>query len=391
MFKWQVFKDKYLGKIFNWTSFAVGILGIIITVISLTSPSDAGWIVALVVIVLNNVWLIASIIYESYVTYKVKEVSNNAHKDKDDYENKIRVEQERRVAAEEKIILCKKSNSEYTVKLLYYFEFVCETLNKYSTRLLEVNYKYSEDDSNVDTFDNLLPNDILSSSNVGNHLTNLKVINRKTYENSMKREFNHFLKDITDQLRIILEFHLLEKGISLPVSIAVKQYNKIVNYPDDLVGVSVITTFRDHQTYSQGEREIGTKEYSINNNSDFVHCLNKPWFIKNNMTDDDTNYSNENSDYLKYYNCTIVVPIKYEYSDKCHIFGYLACDTLNQDLSITNIFDNKAAQIMQITANIIAAYFDSMDFQWAYELSKDFLDIVYNMKINNSEREKIRV
>ena len=391
MFTWQDFKENYLGMILNWTSFGVSILGIIITVISLTSSSDAGWRVALLTIILNNVWLIAAIIYESYVTYKVKEVSNNANKDKDDYENKIRIEKEARVVAEEKIKSCKKSNSEYTAKLLYYFEFICETLNKYSTRLLEVNYKYSEDDSNVETFDNLLPNDILSSSNVGNHLTNLKIINRNTYENSMKREFNHFLKDITEQLRIILEFHLLEKGISLPVSIAVKQYNKIVNYPDDLVGVSVITTFRDHQTYSQGEREIGTKEYSINNNSDFVHCLNKPWFIKNNMTDDDTNYSNENRDYLKYYNCTIVVPIKYEYSDKCHIFGYLACDALNQDLSITDVFDNKAAQIMQITANIIAAYFDSMDYQWEYELSKDFLDIVYNMKINNNEREKIRV
>lgn len=38
------------------------------------------------------------------------------------------------------------------------------------------------------------------------------------------------------------------------------------------------------------------------------------------------------------------------------------------------------AEIMEVTANVISAYFDNMDFQWDYVLEDDFLDIVYNMK-----------
>ena len=40
------------------------------------------------------------------------------------------------------------------------------------------------------------------------------------------------------------------------------------------------------------------------------------------------------------------------------------------------------AEIMEATANIIGAYFDSMDYQWEYTLEDDFLDIIYKMKSN---------
>ena len=144
--------------------------------------------------------------------------------------------------------------------------------------------------------------------------------------------------------------------------------------------VGIITTFRDHKTYSQGKREIGIKEYSIRKNTDFTYCLTRSYFLKNNIVADDKTYDNENKDFLNYYNCTIVVPIVYRYPDRQHIYGYLTCDILNKDYFVDKLLDEKMAEIMVATANIIGIYFDSMDFQWEYVLEDDFLDIVYNMK-----------
>ena len=98
--------------------------------------------------------------------------------------------------------------------------------------------------------------------------------------------------------------------------------------------------------------------------------------MKNNITADDKTYDNEHTGFLEYYNCAIVVPIKYEYPDYSHVYGYLACDILNDDFSNNCLLDDKMAEIMEATANIIGAYFDNMDYQWDYVLEDDFLDIV---------------
>mgnify|MGYP003292787915 CR=1 FL=1 len=202
----------------------------------------------------------------------------------------------------------------------------------------------------------------------------------KDYKSSMMKEFNHFLSNITNKLKYILDIALQDKGCLLETSISVKQFNRKVEDVGDIKDVTVITTFRDSQSYSQGKREIGEKAYSILGNTDFQYCLTHPYFLKNNICKNDRTYDNENKEFLEYYNCTIVVPIKYSYPDSTIFYGYLACDIFNTDFAKDNLLDDKMAEIIEATAGIMGSYFDSIDYQWSFFLNDDFMDVFFKMK-----------
>lgn len=155
--------------------------------------------------------------------------------------------------------------------------------------------------------------------------------------------------------------------------------------------IEIITTFRDSQTYSQGKCEIGEEIYSINKNTDFLYCLTHPYFLKNNIQEDDRTYDNEHKGFLEYYNCAIVVPIKCAYPNSTYIYGYLTCDILNDDFSQQNLLDDKMAEIMEATANIMGIYFDDMDFQFKHLLDIVFLGTLPQADIDIRNRKKIAI
>lgn len=356
-----------MGKVSKILSWFFNIAGLVLAVLSfINNDTDLGWGIVLAIVIFNSLFLIGITIYETLL-YK-----NGAK-----IEEKITFEKNSEISRLESELA--RSN-DLADKLRYYYKYIISSLNKFTTRLCEVNSKYTQSKENLQKLIDEYVADEKNDNVIEKFAKNQKETSEKEYRKSMVKEFNHFLANVTNKLKFILDTSLRGKGYSLETSISVKQFSRIVVDPQDVSDVSVITTFRDNQTYSQGKREIGSIQYSINKNTDFIYCLSHPYFLKNNIRQDDKTYDNEHKGFLEYYNCTIVVPITYEYPDYTHIYGYLTCDILNEDSSKDNILDDKMAEIMETTANVIGTYFDSMDFQWEYIFEDDFLDIVYNIK-----------
>ena len=125
----------------------------------------------------------------------------------------------------------------------------------------------------------------------------------------------------------------------------------------------IITSFRDARTYTRKYREIGEREFYINRNTAYQHCLNKERYIRNNIDPYASDYSNENETFSEFYNCTIVVPIVFKYENVNLYYGYLCCDTQNEEYSKDIIFNDQVADIMIFAAKIIAKYIDEVDNQ----------------------------
>lgn len=372
MGKWEEIKSKYLGKIANIISWVISIAGLVVSIVSfIKNDTDLGWGVTLAIVIFNSIFLIIISIYETLLYKRGTTI-----------EKEIKAEKGREIAHLNQQLF---SSIDLSAKLRYYFKYIIYTLNKFSTRLLAANSKYAQAKSNIEKIVEDYGNagsgndekfDVLIKSMIDSA--------ERDYRKSMLEEFNLFLGNISSKLKEVLDASLRNKDCPLETSISIKQFSRIVIDPDDVSDVVVITTFRDSQTYSQGKREVGTEKFSINKNTDFIYCLTHPYFLKNNITLTDKTYDNEHTGFLEFYNCAIVVPIKCEYPDYSHVFGYLTCDILNPDPARENLLDEKMAEIMEATARIIGDYFDSMDFQWEYSLESDFLDIVYNMKCGNS-------
>lgn len=368
MKKWDTFKKKYLGKISIAFSWIVNISGLVLAILSfIKSNATLGWRTILIVVIVDSAFLVVVSIYETLLYKKGASI-----------EEKIVKEKEDEVYALEKSL---KLSEDLLVKMRYYYKYIIFTLNNFDTQLCAVNSKLAESKKEID---NLMKEYDSKGEKIDEKveqfISALIETSKNDYKHSMLKEFDHFLSNVTNKLKFILDASLREKECLLETSISVKLFNNIVTDPENISDIVIITSFRDNQTYSQGKREIGIEKYSIRNNSDFIYCLSHPYFLKNNITSEDRTYDNEHTDFLEYYNCTIVVPIKYEYPDCSHVYGYLTCDILNDDFSKCDLLDDRMAEIMEATARIIGAYFDNMDYQWDYVLEDDFLDIVYNMK-----------
>ena len=368
MTRWETFRDKYLGKISTILSWIFNVAGLVLAILSfIKNDADLGWGVVLSLIIFNSIFLIIISIYETLLFKRGATLEKDIIKEKDE-------------AIEQLKLQLKLSNNQ-SDKLRYYYKYIIATLNKFSTQLLEVNYKLQESNNDIDQMvEEYNSNNNHADDKFESFIANLKSTAYNDYEQSMLKEFNHFLSNITNKLKLILDISLKEKDCMLETSISVKQFSRIVYDPDDILDIGIITTFRDSQTYSQGKREIGEKIYYINKNTDFLYCLTHSYFLKNNIQEDDRTYDNEHKGFLEYYNCAIVVPIKCEFPDSTHIYGYLTCDILNDDFFQQNLLDDKMAEIMEATANIMGLYFDDMDFQWDHVLNYDFLDTIFNFK-----------
>lgn len=376
MSKWNNFMSKNSGKIGKIISWIFNIASLILATLSFVNYKyDLGWIIVLSIVVFNSVFLICVSVYETTIFKKGAEI-----------ENSILQENEEKIKEYKYTI---KKGSDLNDKLMYYYKYIITTLNKFTTKLLSVNNQYIESKSNID---NLKPTFIsdkqehdlkINDIDINKVISNLNVKTDNEHKKALFREYNHFLSNVTNKLKFMLDAYLRNKNCLLETSIAVKQFNIIVKSSDNISDVVVITTFRDSQTYSLGKREIWEKRYTIGNNTDFYYCLSHPCFLKNNITPDDLTYANEHKEFYNYYNCTIVVPIKYEYPDHMHYYGYLTCDILNDDFSNDDLLDEKMAEIMEATASIIGTYFDTMDYQINHIFKENFLNMVYEMKISS--------
>lgn len=335
---------KLLGKIF---SFIYNLIGLVLAIWAIIDDYPTlEWAIVLCLIIFNSIFLMVVSAIEAWQAHKTKVCSQSS-------DSKI------------------KQLDMYKSNLREYYNYIITTFGKFSNRLLRINLKKQEAYADCEKLIDL---------GIGRDSAQIKE-RLKSADNafveSMISEHRHFLGNITSKLKSILDYSLASKGCQLEVSIAIKQLNRIIDPESSDSNAKVITVFRDYKTYSQGKREVAQTEYTISGNTDFHYCVTNPYFLKNNISPDDKTYANENPACFSNYNCTIVVPIKCSYSEANQMFGYLACDTLNEDFSKTDIMDTEMAEIMIATANIIALYFEDIGFQFEAVGNMDFMDTIY--------------
>lgn len=188
----------------------------------------------------------------------------------------------------------------------------------------------------------------------------------KKYAVKLFDAFNRYCREATDEAVKLQNAYLTLKKIPLQVSVTVKLMNRPYHPNiDNIADVMVYTAFRDHEVYSNHEREVGEQIYTVSGNTAFIQCLSKDYFIRNNIKPNDDSYANEHRRYDEFYNCAICVPIRLKRADGNNIFfGFFSCDCLNNDPSVTEALDRSAAQYMFAFAQNIATFFETLDANW---------------------------
>ena len=194
------------------------------------------------------------------------------------------------------------------------------------------------------------------------------------YARDIVQLYNDYLRGIVNDTKKILETALDIKGYQLVVTVTLKLMSRVLEGEDGHKNIKIISAFRDSEASRNTEREIGGNDYTIDKNIDFVTCLRKENFIKNNAKKGDGDYFNEHIDFDQYYNCTITVPIYSNYAGEEKYFGYLCCDVLNKKDDNSEVFDINEANLLSSTAYNLSLFFDNINSIWKdmlYE-SKDY-------------------
>ncbi len=197
------------------------------------------------------------------------------------------------------------------------------------------------------------------------------------YQDELVDVFNQYCRHVTDEAVDLFESYFKMKGIEIKAAITIKLLNEPlcsfasrINQEDKALfshqidAAKVYTAFRDNATYKANEREIGGKPYSISHNTAFLKCTTSDECIldKGNMSAE--GYLNENTEYKKFYNCAIAVPIKIKLKTNSYkYFGFLSCDCLDES-DQDSVMDKTGARYLFAMAQNLASFMETLDSNW---------------------------
>lgn len=363
LLKWLNHGSKALSTLVAGASLGLGIY----SAVAAKNPDLIGldWWIVITLIVFNSVFLIGAAIYECIIFVRGK----NVRTEKDNLQIEL-----------------DKKNGEIQLK------------NDYIGGLLDyssyVNLEYNKEYNKIDGLYYILQDFIQSVSCVvisqQDEAMYIDTVARnvENYTKQIIKSFNDFIGFVIRELKNIMDAALKQKGFNFTCSIAVKQMNDSYTNTPPSNKMKILTCYRDSEAYVHNKREVGKKVYSLENNTAFLECLQHDYSIKNDLTGVNATYRNENGEFLKYYNCAVVVPLFGLYGDEKRYYGYLACDALRQDKTQLDVFDDEMVKIMRMTASLIGSYFDDHCRLWEYTANclKEF---VANSKINNKQLVKM--
>jgi hypothetical protein len=186
----------------------------------------------------------------------------------------------------------------------------------------------------------------------------------------VRQSFKEFF--ISKDIDIREDISVSVKLILSPGILADLYPNNFPNKSDKLKDLEVqspcvVTVFRDSYTYVSQSRSIGGREvlktlYRIDDNTAFQDIF---WAQHDRFCSDDlTNlylnkgYKNENPNWQKYYNSTLVVPLVLEHlaKNKRRCLGFLAVDSLNQQKH--SLYErNESYSILKHASLMLSNYF----------------------------------
>ena len=325
-------------------SYSIGIAGVAASVFSAIKEEDKGFFVGFVSSLTVQVILVILLIYVSVKIFQ----QANKEKQLEDSIEQLNKKREDIQEFSKTISLSIKNNSIHNNELLVKVPSIGD--NSY------------------------LVSDLTTSSNMEDEKKLSILMNDASdYENRMFEAYKRYCADMLGEVVKLETAYLGSKGYDMKVSSTIKLLDKVyIHCLDKRTDVNVYTAFRDGNTYNDknengfSKREIGNRLYSIDRNSAFSECLSQDIFFRNNVTNKDNSYLNQNEEFYKYYNCTIVVPIRTMREDgKIKYLGYLCCDCLNtKEDSNDIIFDQTAAQYLFAFAQNLATFIETLDNNW---------------------------
>lgn len=328
------------------------------------------WWIVITLIVFNSIFLIGAAIYECVLFVVGKNIKTEKDKFVTELDNK-----------KNEILL----KNEYIGELLDFSSYINLEYNKEYNKIAEL-HKVFKSDIEEKSFQSVSQQiDLNKPAEIDSMVAYVE-----SFKKSIIKSFNEFAGFVIEELKGIINKALKQKGLDLTCSVTIKQMDD--SYFDDCSynykDVKIITCYRDSEAYRHKKREVSKKVYSIENNTDFLECLQHEYFIKNNLTGVNATYHNENGDFLNYYNCTIVVPIFGLYRTiKCY-FGYLACDTLNQNKDCDKVLDEEMVKIMKMTAILLGGYFEEHCHLWNNTIDS-LKEFIATTGINNKQLSTI--
>lgn len=186
------------------------------------------------------------------------------------------------------------------------------------------------------------------------------------------QEHDILLKQLLDTGSKLIEDYLSCRGMPLRVSMCVKLFVD-PNFSNELLSQisrrNIYTAFRDTETFDQERRrENPPQRFSVKGNSDFEHCLaTDSVYTFNNAVLGGT-VRNESNHFCRLYNCGATAEIVSKVKGSREpgiIYGFIACDVLNQDGSLEPI-DDHVGDILIMLRNLLALFYDQIDAVWGY-------------------------
>lgn len=366
-------QNRYRNNRESW-NFAIGIfvtlLGIFVSIITIIySPNNT--IIAVSIVGCQVIVLIMSLI--TFMAFdKNKKLLNDA------------IEESKRVVENANTQIADIQNMcdvkiQLVNKLSVFQKNINKRINNFLTLICDEADKYYCNVSNIQEILKNKPNDAVYVELCKKQIED----ERQKYRISLYNLYNRYIKGVIEETVKMMSYYMRSKNISLNVSITLKMFRSTYHFGSNQQKAQIYTAFRDEETYdNKKEREIGERHYSVDLNADFIKCLSKECYIKNNITADTDDYLNENfPQCLEHYNCTAVVPIICDYKSDKQMYGFLCCDALNKKLE-GEIFDKNTANILYSTALTIGMFFDSINSSWSYIADKgleDFLLFLHTM------------
>lgn len=366
-----------MKKIKEFISWVIAAGGLIVSIIGLASRSDFGKCVVFTVIIIDSLILVSLGIYvtmsylknRTALEKKDKEISEERHNLKD---------LEIKFNNQKKAYLSMNSS----------WNAVANTLQVYLTRLFDLTYESMDGTEAIkkEEADMLIHN--YKMTEVKSKTVKMASEKDEKIAKDLYDDYKRFLSDVLGKTQDNVEKYLQLKGYDLEVSVTIKQLIKPAPLSKQAEYTSepcIYTAFRDSKTWKKRIRkEVVQKLYTLNKNSDFIHCLTRGYYVFNNKNRNSRDYSNENTEFDKYYNCGATTLVSSPQGNLDNfVYGFIACDVLNTLYGNVEIMDTEVTTILETAAHVIAAYFDSIDFNWPFCQISDAYSSFWEMLNDN--------
>ncbi len=358
--------------IWHIASGTMNIISFIAAIVSAVKGNfDLAWQVVVTIIAVDSGLLVVFAIYATILWFKIKKIEKQ---DKDELNKNLEnIKNERKEISEYKI------TTQDNIHFLENGIEISQSLN--SECVIQINKSLSDMAKYIAKISN-----IAKSKDAYTRKNKQIEDSIEELETDIKKRYNAFFTYCTEKLKSTLDLSFNNRNFNFKNSIAIKQLKTALFWTSKaskekaVSEAKIITTFRDAHTYTQYNREVGKKEYTIIGNTDFNHCLNKPHYRNNAIGENDNDtYQNENSNFLSFYNRTVVVPIFVSEASGKKYYGYLTADTLDLESATKEVYDMQMLNIMKCAASTIAMYFNVMEQHWGDALNT-IKDIILYMK-----------